>query len=255
MTAKLTSIFLLLLFLMYPAALLAYWDFPPLPPPHEYGNILINRTSETNNIKPVSFSHWSHRIKYSCRVCHLELEFEFSVNKTEITEQDNRDGFFCGACHDGKVAFGHTEEHCDKCHSGDLSTGRERFEKFTADPKLPRAPFGNKVDWTLAMKNKIVKPIYSLSNEKPRVNMKFKERLELQAEWDYVPPAFFPHSVHTRLLDCGNCHPDIFFIKKKGTEYFLMEFILKKKFCGVCHLNVAFPLNDCKRCHPGIKNK
>lgn len=32
-----------------------------------------------------------------------------------------------------------------------------------------------------------------------------------------------------------------------------MNNILKGEFCGVCHLSVAFPVNDCARCHPGLK--
>ncbi|MFH1216996.1 MAG: c(7)-type cytochrome triheme domain-containing protein [Pseudomonadota bacterium] len=252
MKGKPTPFCLLLLFLLQPSTLSAFWDLPPLPPPHEYGNILINRISETNKVKPVFFSHWSHRIKYSCRVCHLELEFEFSLNGTEITEADNQSGLFCGACHDGKVAFGHTKEHCDKCHSGDPSADRDKFEKLTAN--LPRTFYGNKVDWVQAVKEEKMKPIYSLVDTKPQSNMNFQEILELKAEWSYVPPAFFPHSAHIRLLDCGNCHPDIFIIEKKGTEHFEMQYILKKKFCGVCHLKIAFPLNDCKRCHPDMQN-
>jgi hypothetical protein len=33
-----------------------------------------------------------------------------------------------------------------------------------------------------------------------------------------------------------------------------MARILKREFCGVCHLTVAFPMNDCKRCHPNSPN-
>jgi c(7)-type cytochrome triheme protein len=50
-------------------------------------------------------------------------------------------------------------------------------------------------------------------------------------------------------LDCNNCHPDNFNIKKKTTKHFSMERILKREFCGVCHLTVAFPMDDCKRCY------
>jgi hypothetical protein len=28
-----------------------------------------------------------------------------------------------------------------------------------------------------------------------------------------------------------------------------MARILKAEFCGVCHLSVAFPLDNCERCH------
>jgi hypothetical protein len=25
-------------------------------------------------------------------------------------------------------------------------------------------------------------------------------------------------------------------------------------FCGACHMLVAFPMNDCRRCHPQMQN-
>ena len=229
-----------------------YWDFPPLPPPYMYGNILMNRISEKNGVKPVFFPHWSHRIKFTCRVCHYELDFEFDVNKTEITEEDNRNGIFCGTCHNGKEAFGHTEKNCDRCHTGTVSLGKEKFQELTE--KIPEGFFGNKLDWSKAIKEKIITPLYSIykKEEKP---MEFDKLLWLEATWNYVPPAYFPHAGHTQWLDCANCHPYIFNIEKKTTESFEMQYILKKKFCGVCHLKVAFPLDDCKGCHPAMTRK
>lgn len=242
----------LLFFLVLPESVPAYWEFPPLPPPHEYGNILINRTSEANGVKPAFFSHWSHRQKYACRVCHLELGFSFAVNETGITEEDNRKGRYCGACHNGKEVFGHTRENCDKCHTGSLSSGQKRFSELL--DTMPRTPFGNRIDWVTAVKEGMIEARYSRMEENQKPPVDFRERLELYAEWTYVPPAYFPHAVHSRILDCGSCHPDIFRLKKKTTRHFKMEYILEKRFCGVCHLNVAFPLNDCKRCHPGMEN-
>lgn len=228
-----------------------YWNFPPLPPPHQYGNILINRISDQNNVQPVFFSHWSHRVKYSCRVCHLELGFAFEVNTTQITEENSRNGLFCGAagCHDGKTAFGHTRDHCGNCHTGTVDLNREKFDKVAG--KLPRGYFGNEIDWVKAVEMNKITPLYSLfkSDETP---LPFTRRLELEATWNFVPPAVFSHGSHVQWLDCANCHPDIFNIKKKTTKNFAMKYILEKKFCGVCHMQVAFPLNDCKRCHPDM---
>lgn len=232
----------------------SYWKFPPLPPPHEYGNILVNRTSEANQVKPVFFSHWSHRLKYSCRVCHLELDFEFLKNSTEITEQDNLQGRYCGACHDGKEVFGHTKkEDCEKCHSGSKSEGQERFEALTGG--FPRTFYGNRIDWVAAEAEGRMKPKYSLRGDTPPTETDFKRRLELKAEWSFIPPAYFPHEPHTAILDCANCHPAIFNIEKNTTPDFRMDFILQRRFCGVCHLDVAFPLDDCNRCHPGISKQ
>ena len=229
-----------------------YWDFPALPQPYKYGNVLINRVSEKNGVKPVFFSHWSHRAKYTCRVCHFELDFEFGVNKTEITEADNLNGIFCGACHNGKEAFAHTQKNCDRCHTGTVSLGREKFQELAV--KMPRGFFGNKLDWSKAIKWEAITPLYSIfyREEKP---LPFKKLLSLKATWNYVPPAVFPHEAHTQWLDCANCHPDIFNIRKKTTKNFAMKYILEKKFCGVCHLKVAFPLDDCKGCHPKMSRK
>jgi c(7)-type cytochrome triheme protein len=225
------------------------FDLWPLPPPEEYGNILIDRTSGRNDIKPASFSHWSHRKKYTCRVCHFELNFAFTLNATEITEEDNKNGLFCGACHDGKIAFGHTAEHCEKCHNGDISNGRENFAELKS--KLPAAKFGNEIDWVQALQEGIIKPKYSIyKDEKP---MDFDKKLELRAEWSGISPAVFPHASHVQWLDCANCHPDIFNIKKKTTKHFAMKYILDNKFCGACHLSVAFPIDDCKGCHPKMR--
>ncbi|MEN8256237.1 MAG: c(7)-type cytochrome triheme domain-containing protein [Thermodesulfobacteriota bacterium] len=229
-----------------------YWNLPPLPPAHEYGDILIDRLSATNGVKAVFFSHWSHRSKYTCRVCHWELGFAFKAGGTDMTESDNRNGLFCGKCHDGKVAFGHSQGHCQRCHTG---TRASSFEKFIElQDNLPRDRFGNEINWAEAIDTEQIRPLYSIfkPQEKP---LGFRKELVLEAEWLYVPPAYFPHEVHAKWLDCGSCHPDIFNIKKKATEHFRMKYILEEKFCGVCHLRVAFPMNNCKRCHPALKRE
>lgn len=226
------------------------WKFPPLPPPNQYGSVLIDRTSTANNILPVGFSHLSHRLRYTCRVCHAELDFAMVVNKTEITEEGNRQGEYCGACHNGKTAFGHTEAHCQKCHSGDIRVGESAFAQLG---RLPRAPFGNKIDWVSALDSNLIQPQKSLFDPDYQP-LTFNKKLSLESRWTGTPPAIFPHEQHKQWLDCSNCHPDIFNIKKKTTQHFEMIYILQRKFCGVCHMNVAFPLDDCKRCHPKMRN-
>jgi len=221
----------------------------PLPSPEEYGNIIIDRTSGKNNVKPVTFSHWSHRSKYTCRVCHFELGFEFNAGSTEITEEDNKNGLFCGACHNGKTAFGHTSENCVECHNGDISYGSGKFPELRS--KLPKAEYGNEVDWSKALKEGAIKPKYSIYRDEKPLN--FDKMLELRAEWSGISPAVFPHAAHVQWLDCANCHPDIFNIKKKTTKHFEMKYILEKKFCGVCHLSVALPVDNCKGCHPKMR--
>ncbi len=226
-----------------------FWEFPPLPPPEDFGDLLLDRLSSAKGQKPVLFSHWIHRVRYTCRVCHFELEFDFKNGGTEITEEDNQNGLYCGACHDGTVAFGHTERNCKLCHSGTKRDGATKFEEYRN--RLPEARYGNRIDWVRAAD--VTKPAYSIfSEERP---LGFAKLLILEADWANIPPAEFPHNVHIRLLDCSNCHPDIFNVKKKTTKHFAMGYLLEGKFCGVCHMTVAFPLNDCKRCHPGMRRK
>jgi c(7)-type cytochrome triheme protein len=241
--------FVVLLLSASPGRPQTMFDLPSVLPPDEYGNILINRTSSE---EAATFSHWIHRQKFTCRVCHFELEFNMRVNTTEITEAANKSGRYCGAggCHDGKAAFGHEEPHCKKCHNGDSGYGKKKFSKLS---KFPKAKCGNGIDWVKAMDNGMITPVNYLTVKPPSAVAIIKPLL-LEAEWSGIPAAIFSHKVHTRWLDCNNCHPDIFNIKKKTTKHFAMDRILKREFCGVCHLTVAFPMDDCKRCHTGQPN-
>lgn len=240
-----------LLLLLTPGRAHGNFTFPDPPPPEEYGNILIDRASRANGVKPVSFSHWIHRQRHTCRVCHFEIQFNFQTNTTEITEEANRAGQYCGACHDGKQLFGHERpEDCERCHNGDLRRGSERFVELW---RLPEARFGNRVDWDAALEAAAIKPVHQLTIP-PSSESAFSNTVLLEAVWAMGPNAFFPHGKHTQWLDCNDCHPYIFNIKKKFTEGLEMLNIVDRQYCGVCHGNVAFPLTDCLRCHPDLKN-
>lgn len=225
------------------------FPLPKLPPPARYGNILITRLTASSTHPPVSFSHWLHRRFYSCRVCHFELNFAMKTNATEITEAKNRKGEFCGACHNNKISFGINESTCRTCHTGDIGASDARFAELK---DLPKAPYGDQINWVKAMKKGVVKPKQSVLDSAYEA-IPFDKNLRLEPEWSGIATrAIFPHLKHTEWLDCADCHPDIFNIQKKGTKHFRMDYIVSGKFCGVCHLNVAFPVQDCKRCHPDL---
>ena len=86
------------------------------PKPHEYGTIVIDTISTANNIAAVEFTHWFHRSKYTCRLCHVDIGFAMVTGETGITEADNRHGIYCGTCHDGTIAF--PLDDCMRCHPG-----------------------------------------------------------------------------------------------------------------------------------------
>ena len=82
----------------------------------EYADVVLNRNSEKNGMRPVVFPHWFHRIRFTCKVCHHELGFKMRAGSNDVKMDDLIDGKFCGACHNGDIAW--SVEKCDLCHSG-----------------------------------------------------------------------------------------------------------------------------------------
>ena len=82
----------------------------------EYGDVVLNRHSDRQGVRPVVFPHWFHRIRFRCKVCHSELGFKMRAGANDVLMSDIIDGKFCGMCHNGQVAWG--AERCDLCHSG-----------------------------------------------------------------------------------------------------------------------------------------
>jgi c(7)-type cytochrome triheme protein len=82
----------------------------------EYGDVVMNEFSDDAGMRPVVFPHWFHRIRFRCKVCHGDLGFAFKAGGNDINMLNIIDGKFCGACHDGDVAW--SIENCDLCHSG-----------------------------------------------------------------------------------------------------------------------------------------
>lgn len=89
----------------------------------EYADVTINTRSEAEGVAPVIYPHWFHRIRFQCSVCHVDLGFKTGAGTTGITMEKLIDGQYCGACHDGNIAW--SIDNCDLCHSGrpGLETG------------------------------------------------------------------------------------------------------------------------------------
>ncbi|MDH3635703.1 MAG: hypothetical protein OES20_13470 [Gammaproteobacteria bacterium] len=82
----------------------------------EYGDVLINNYSDAAGMRPVVFPHWFHRIRFRCKVCHADLGFKMEAGGNQINMLKIIDGEYCGACHNGEVAW--SVENCDVCHTG-----------------------------------------------------------------------------------------------------------------------------------------
>jgi c(7)-type cytochrome triheme protein len=221
------------------------------PKPNEFGNVVINNFLEKGNIAPVVFKHWLHRAKFTCRLCHVDIGFAMRAQETKGTEKDNEMGLYCGACHNGKVAFGPKDDkgkNCDKCHSyGKEVAFKNDFYKFKSN--MPKERFGNGIDWLTAEEKKLVK----LQDYLEGVSIK-RKKLQEQKEVDIktkvasMPDIIFSHTKHAKWSGCELCHPEVFSVKK-GSQPYSMEDIFNGKYCGLCHDLVAFPNLDCQRCH------
>ncbi len=224
--------------------------------PHEYGNVVINNYSQKNNMAPVVFNHWLHRAKYTCRLCHVDIGFAMEAGGTGMTEDENRSGLYCGACHNGKEAFGWIEKNllgqekknCERCHSYKKKVKfKYNFYQFTKD--WPRARFGNRVDWLKAEQKGLIKLKDELEGFTiKRRPLKIPEDIELTAKEIGMPEIVFSHKKHAVWNGCELCHPDIFGVRKGATQYSMQD-IFNGKYCGACHGKVAFPNYDCRLCH------
>ena len=92
----------------------------------EYGDVVINNYSDDAGMRPAIFPHWFHRIRFRCKVCHADLGFQFKAGGNDITMLKIIDGEFCGACHNGDIAW--SVENCDMCHSAKPGTPTQVHE-------------------------------------------------------------------------------------------------------------------------------
>lgn len=103
----------------------------------EYGDVVINNYSDAAGMRPVVFPHWFHRIRYRCKVCHADLGFKLKAGGNEINMVKVIDGQFCGACHNGEVAW--NIENCNMCHSAKPGTSTQVHESTTNSLVVPAA--------------------------------------------------------------------------------------------------------------------
>ena len=79
------------------------------------GDVVMKRSVENSMLPPAVFSHWFHRIRYKCYACHptlFKMKRGAEMTMDDITEK----GKYCGACHNGTIAWSVSFENCKKCH-------------------------------------------------------------------------------------------------------------------------------------------
>ncbi len=110
------------------------------PAKAEYGDVVMNNYSDEAGMRPVIFPHWFHRVRFRCKVCHADLGFKFKAGGNEINMLKIIDGEYCGACHNGDIAW--SVENCDLCHSAKPGTPTQVHESTLQQLVAPVAGAG-----------------------------------------------------------------------------------------------------------------
>lgn len=103
----------------------------------EFGDVVMNQYSDAAGMRPVVFPHWFHRVRYSCRACHGDLGIKFKAGGNGITMLKIIDGQYCGACHNGSVAW--SVEQCELCHTGNPGTPTQVHQSTVQQLTAPSA--------------------------------------------------------------------------------------------------------------------
>ena len=164
--------------------------------------------------RAVVFSHETHVALAGnrCTACHPQT-FRILAPTTHIAHGEMDAGRSCGACHDGRQAFGVRDSSaCSSCHTGRRAVSRSPSAQETG--VASRGP----------------KPIvYSRSKASPG-------------------PVTFRHATHVEGLACAACHPRPFAMRVAEARATPLH-----ESCGGCHDgSKAFAIEDaesCARCH------
>jgi c(7)-type cytochrome triheme protein len=89
---------------------------PQSPAPRRPSPPEVKLAAGAGSPGPVTFRHSSHS-KEKCGRCHPAL-FAMKASATPLDYEAMTKGSTCGACHDGKQAFGvEDSDSCEKCHA------------------------------------------------------------------------------------------------------------------------------------------
>jgi c(7)-type cytochrome triheme protein len=231
-------------------------------PAHRYGMVVLGTRAAKARIPPVSFDHWSHRARFTCRLCHVDVGFAMSAGQTGISAETNRSGYHCGACHNGKTTFAGKaifascsagldvdgSPDCRRCHARrDPETLRKDFEAFAG--KFPRRGRSGAIDWEEAEAKGLIRPVDHVEGVSiRRAPLKMDKEIAIESS-GWMADVIFSHRKHSVWNGCEVCHPEIYPSTRSGTKKISMLEIFSGRSCGTCHVGVAFPLADCERCH------
>ena len=81
------------------------------------GDLVFKRSGGEGGNPAAVFSHWVHQVRYKCYACH-PAPFRMKAGANQVSMELIQQGKSCGACHNGKKAWGVTFDTCNRCHVG-----------------------------------------------------------------------------------------------------------------------------------------
>ncbi|MDD2365013.1 MAG: cytochrome c3 family protein [Desulfuromonadaceae bacterium] len=209
------------------------------------------------------FSHVKHLEMFKCDDCHSAIFFGGN-RSIRYTMPEMEKGKSCGACHDGKSAFG-VNGSCEKCHfstpddtlfkikdagtvSFSHSIHREMYActdchngVFTTGSAASRFSMGDMEKGKscgTCHEGKTAFPVSDCSRCHPVKEVLFSD------------DARFNHDKHLSMYSCSDCHNKLFSAGHVNKRFTMTE-MEKGESCGSCHnSSTAFSVKgDCDKCH------
>ncbi len=190
-----------------------------------------------------------------CESCHFYPFEQIQQTRQQVAQepQDPAEILFAGRS--GKIAGRGDRRHPV---GSAFKWGAGWKPRALALTGLPRDRFGL-VDWVALTREGMVLPKGSLDPGDPLyespVRYEFDEEGDEDIEDILIPvksetisAVVFPHTLHAWWLNCKSCHPRRF-TRTAGDTPMTMKEMAKGRYCGECHGKVAFPLEDCAKCH------
>ena len=192
-----------------------------------------------------------------CEICHSYpwalVEAEAEPESGQLDAVDPMDLLFAGKS--GKIAG---RGDLKKLVSSAAKWGSGWQPRAFGIPGLPKDKYGL-IDWIKITKSGMLLPKGSIDPSDPSyespVHYQFDEDGEediedilISVKSEKQVDVVFPHTLHAWWLNCSSCHPHRF-VRTVGDTKMTMKEIGKGKYCGECHGTVAFPLEDCRKCH------
>lgn len=209
------------------------------------------------------FSHVDHLKMFKCDECHSAI-FIGGIRSIRYTMQQMEGGKSCGACHDGKTAFG-VSGNCEKCHPSTppdpvftiKDAGTVTFNHTRHRDELSCGQCHNGIisagtasrRFTMGEMDK-GKSCGACHDGKTAFSVGSCSKCHPVKEVLFSDDARFNHDKHLAAYTCSDCHSKLF---KAGPDNkrFTMAQMEKGASCGSCHdgSTVFSVKGNCDKCH------